>query len=105
MCHIAMYRIIVASIAVVFVGFPTASLAQVAAAQIKLTEKHVEGFIAAQRDMSAVAEKMQGSVAPTSLLLAGFNDLAGQLLGRRVCGHRKPHRRFVAENKQCEESC
>jgi len=62
MRHIAMYHIIVAAIAVVFVGFPTASPAQIAAAQIKLTEKHVEGFIAAQRDMSAVAEKMQGSV-------------------------------------------
>jgi hypothetical protein len=59
----AMYRIIVAAIAVVFVGFPTGSPAQVAAAQIKLTEKHVEGFIAAQRDMSAVAEKMQGSIS------------------------------------------
>jgi hypothetical protein len=58
----AMYHIIVAAVAVVFVGFPTGSPAQVAAAQIKLTEKHVEGFIAAQRDMSAVAEKMQGSV-------------------------------------------
>jgi hypothetical protein len=58
----AMYHIIVAAIAVAFVGFPTNSPAQVAAAQIKLTEKHVEGFIAAQRDMSAVAEKMQGSV-------------------------------------------
>jgi hypothetical protein len=58
----AMYHIIIAAIAVVFVGFPTGSPAQVAAAQIKLTEKHVEGFIAAQRDMSAVAEKMQGAV-------------------------------------------
>ena len=58
----AMYHIIVAAIVVAFVGFPTDSPAQVAAAQIKLTEKHVEGFIAAQRDMSAVAEKMQGSV-------------------------------------------
>jgi hypothetical protein len=55
-----MYHIIIAAIAVVFVGFPTSS--QVAAAQIKLTEKHVEGFIAAQRDMSAVAEKRQGAV-------------------------------------------
>lgn len=58
----AMYHIIIAVIAVVFVGFPTDAPAQVAAAQIKLTEKHVEGFIAAQRDMSAVAEKMQGAV-------------------------------------------
>ena len=34
--------------------------AQQALTQIKLTEKHVEGFIAAQKDMSAVVEKMQG---------------------------------------------
>ena len=59
MYHIAMYHIIVAAIAVVIVGFPTGAPAQVAAAQIKLTEKHIEGFIAAQRDLSAVAEKMQ----------------------------------------------
>ena len=62
MYNIAMYHIIVAAIAVVLVGFPTGSPAQVAAAQIKLTEKHIEGFIAAQRDLSAVTEKMQGSV-------------------------------------------
>jgi hypothetical protein len=58
-----MYHIIVAAIAIVFVGFPTGSQAQTAAAQIKLTEKYVEGFIAAQQDMSAVAEKMQGSIS------------------------------------------
>jgi len=63
MYHIAVYHIIVAAIAVVLVGFPTSSPAQVAAAQIKLTEKHVEGFIAAQRDMSAVAEKIHGSIS------------------------------------------
>ena len=57
----ARYHIIIAAIAVVFVGFPTGSPAQVAAAQIKLTEKHVEGFISAQRDMSAVVEKKQGA--------------------------------------------
>jgi hypothetical protein len=59
----AMYHIIVAAIAIVCVGFPTGSQAQTAAAQIKLTEKYVEGFIAAQQDMSAVAEKMQGSIS------------------------------------------
>ena len=31
--------------------------------QIKLTEKHVEAFIAAQKDMSAVVEKMQAGAA------------------------------------------
>jgi hypothetical protein len=55
-------RLIIAAFAVAFVGFPTSAPAQVAAAQIKLTEKHVEGFIAAQKDMSAVVEKMQGAI-------------------------------------------
>jgi hypothetical protein len=31
--------------------------------QIKLTEKQVEGFIAAQKDMAAVTEKMQGTAS------------------------------------------
>ena len=53
-----MLRLTVAAIAVVFASFPTSAPARVAATQIKLTEKHVEGFIAAQKDMSAVVEKM-----------------------------------------------
>ena len=57
-----MLRLTVAAMAVVFASFPTSVPAQVAATQIMLTEKHVEGFIAAQRDVSAVAEKMQGAV-------------------------------------------
>jgi hypothetical protein len=48
--------------AVTFVSFSTSALAQVAETQIKLTEKQVEGFIAAQMDMSAVMEKTQGAV-------------------------------------------
>jgi hypothetical protein len=32
-------------------------------AQIKLTEQHLQGFIAAQKPMSAVTEKMQGSTS------------------------------------------
>ena len=52
----------VAAMAVVFASFPTSVPAQVAATQIMLTEKHVEGFIAAQKDVSAVVEKMQGAV-------------------------------------------
>src|SRR5262245_14325663 len=54
------------------------------------------------QDIEIVLRARTGRLAPTSLLLAGFNDLARQPLGRRVCGHRKPHRRFVAENKKCE---
>jgi hypothetical protein len=57
-----MLRLTIAAMAVTFAVFPTSAPAQVAATQIKLTEKQVEGFIAAQKDMSAVVEKMQGAV-------------------------------------------
>src|SRR5947209_1256655 len=43
--------------------FAAVALAQPATKQIKLTEKHVEGFIAAQKDLAAVVEKMQGGLA------------------------------------------
>lgn len=62
----AMYpvlRVTFLAMAVVFVSFPTSARAQVAATQIKLTEKHLEGFIAAQKDMSAVVEKMMQAAA------------------------------------------
>jgi chaperonin GroEL (HSP60 family) len=41
---------------------PINASAQTPAPQIQLIEKNVQGFIAAQRDMSAIAEKMQGAV-------------------------------------------
>jgi hypothetical protein len=41
--------------------------AQPTIGQIKLTEKHVEGFIAAQKDMSAVVEKMQGAASGSQI--------------------------------------
>ncbi len=53
--------VIVALVAVVFTPFSGAAMAQGAVKQIPLTEKHIEGFISAQKDMSAVAEKMQGN--------------------------------------------
>ena len=50
-----------------FRSFPTSAPARVAVTQIKLTEKHVEGFIATQKGMSAVVEKMmQGAVFSNS---------------------------------------
>ena len=62
-----MLRLTIAAMAVVFAGFPTSASARVAVTQIKLTEKHVEGFIAAQRDMSGVVEKMlQGAIFSNS---------------------------------------
>src|SRR5215470_17955152 len=63
-----MLRLTIAAMAVVFASFPTSAPARVAAAQIKLTEKHVEAFIAAQKDMSAIVEKMMsGAVLSNSL--------------------------------------
>lgn len=62
-----MLRLTIVAMAVVFASFPTSAPARVAVTQIKLTEKHVEGFIAAQKDMSAVVEKMmQGAVFSSS---------------------------------------
>ena len=40
---------------------PTAAMAEPAMKQMKLTEKQIEGFITAQKDISAVVEKMQGA--------------------------------------------
>src|SRR5215470_6792599 len=51
-----------AVLAVAFAAFGTMAMAQ-PVKQIKLTDKHVEGFIAAQQDMAGVAEKMQGSTS------------------------------------------
>ena len=50
-----------ALVAVAFTHFSGAAMAQGAVKQIALTAKHVEGFIAAQKDMATVAEKMQGN--------------------------------------------
>jgi hypothetical protein len=62
-----MLRLTIAAMAVLFASLPTSAPARVAVTQIKLTEKHVKGFIAAQRDMSAVVEKMmQGAVFSNS---------------------------------------
>jgi hypothetical protein len=52
---------ILAAVAIVQLA-PMAS-AQAPLKQIKLTEKHVQGFISAQKDMAAVAEKIQGSTS------------------------------------------
>jgi hypothetical protein len=52
-----MLRLTIAAIAVAFVSFPAGVSAQIVATQIKLTEKHVEGFVAAQKGMTAVVDK------------------------------------------------
>jgi hypothetical protein len=56
-----MLRLTIAAMAAGFLTFPTAVSAQVAATQIQLTEKQVEGFIAAQNDVSAVLERIQAA--------------------------------------------
>ena len=51
-----MFRLMVAAIvAVAFIHFSGTAIAQETAKQIKLTDKQVEGFIAAQKDMGAVS--------------------------------------------------
>jgi hypothetical protein len=53
---------IAAVVAVALTHFSGAAAAQMVN-QIKLTEKHIEGFISAQKDMAAVSEKMQGTAS------------------------------------------
>ena len=48
--------------ALAFVAAP--ALAQDAMKQIQLTEKQVQGYVAAQKDMAAISEKMQGNSKP-----------------------------------------
>jgi hypothetical protein len=56
------FRLMFAAVlAVALLHFSGVAAAQNAVKQIALNDKHIEGFIAAQKDMSAVAEKMQGS--------------------------------------------
>ena len=54
-------RLTIAAVAIVFASFPSSAPAQVATSQIMLTEKNIEGFIAVQKDMSEVIEKMQAA--------------------------------------------
>ena len=62
-----MLRLTIVAMAVVFASFPTSAPARVAVTQIKLTEKHVEAFIAAQKDLPTVVEKMmRGAVFSNS---------------------------------------
>jgi hypothetical protein len=62
-----MLRLTIAAMAVIFASFPTSAPAQVpAATQLKLTEQHIEGFVGAQKDMSAVAEKMMEATVSKS---------------------------------------
>jgi hypothetical protein len=77
-----------AAVAVIhFFHFVGAATAQTPVKQLKLTEKQIQNFIAAQKDMAPVAKKLQGSASdqPDPKLQAqseavaknsGFNDFA-----------------------------
>jgi hypothetical protein len=77
-----------AAVAVIhFFHFVGAATAQTPVKQLKLTEKQIQNFIAAQKDMAPVAKKLQGSTSdqPDPKLQAqseavaknsGFNDFA-----------------------------
>lgn len=56
-------RTVHVAIALVLLHVGHAAVAQAPVKQIRLSEKQVEGFIAAQKDMAALTEKMQGSAS------------------------------------------
>jgi hypothetical protein len=57
-----MFRLMIAAlVTVALMHYSGAAQAQGAVKQIPLTDKHIEGFISAQKDMASVAEKMQGN--------------------------------------------
>jgi hypothetical protein len=59
-----MLRLMIAAVgAVALAHFAGQAAAQGQAKQIKLTDKHIESFIAAQKDMMAIGDKMQGAEA------------------------------------------
>jgi hypothetical protein len=82
------FRLTLAAMAIVFACFPTSVPAQVAATQIMLTEKHLGGFVDAQKDVSAIVEKMQSAASSNQARVKyeaelkavikkrGFKDLA-----------------------------
>jgi len=56
-------RMMTAAIAAIVLHLSGPAVAQAPIKQIQLTEKHVQGFIAAQKEMTAITEKMQGSTS------------------------------------------
>jgi hypothetical protein len=58
-----MLRLIIAVMGVALVSLPTQALAQVATTQVQLTESQIQGFIAAQKEVSATVQKMQDAVS------------------------------------------
>ena len=58
-----MFRLMLAALAVAALTHICGAAWAQAVNQIKLTEKQIDGFIAAQKDMAAVSEKMQGTAS------------------------------------------
>jgi hypothetical protein len=57
-----MLRLMIAAlVAIALAPLSGVAVAQGAVKQIPLNDKHIEGFINAQKDMAQVAEKMQGN--------------------------------------------
>jgi len=60
----AMFAAVLAvALAPIAIQISTAVMAEPALKQIKLTEKQIEGFIKAQKDMAVAVEKMQGAAS------------------------------------------
>ena len=59
----ALRLVIAAFAAIALTQFVVTASAQSESKQIQLTAKHIEGFIAAQKDMESIAEKLQGNVS------------------------------------------
>jgi hypothetical protein len=64
--------------AVAFASFPTGALAQVAATQIKLTAKQIEGFITAQDD---ARDRVARRVVPPGLSYQAAHLCVSRSLG------------------------
>lgn len=56
-----LFRLALVALAIALAPFSGAAVAQSSVKQIKLTDKQIEGFVAAQKDMAAAAEKVQSS--------------------------------------------
>jgi hypothetical protein len=54
-------RLIVVTTAIAFGSFPASGPADAQTAQMQLTDKQIECFIAAQKDLSAALEKIQAA--------------------------------------------
>jgi hypothetical protein len=60
----SMFRVLFAALVAVAVAhLPTTAVAQPEVKQIKLTEKQIQGFIAAQKEMQPIMEKIQGAMS------------------------------------------